>query len=80
MVWLGPGWVATQPGPGRAGPSKPLVTSTAVKPGPPALGARPEQMTGSKSRMQGKIEQSAKSKLYVGIDVSKAWLDIALVA
>ena len=44
---------------------------------PLALRARPEQMTGSKSRMQGKVllERSA-TPVYVGIDVCKARLDV----
>jgi len=28
--------------------------------------------------MQGKVERSTEAKIYVGIDVSKAWLDVAL--
>ena len=44
---------------------------------PLALRARPEQMTGSKSRMQGKVllERSA-TPVYVGLDVCKARLDV----
>ena len=44
---------------------------------PLALRAWPEQMTGSKSRMQGKVlpERSA-TPVYVGIDVCKARLDV----
>ena len=40
----------------------------------------PEQMMGSKSRMQGKVssEQNAMPTVYVGIDVCKEWLDIHL--
>ena len=39
-----------------------------------------EQMKGSESRMQGKIpsEHSAETKIYAGIDVCKAWLDVYL--
>ena len=29
--------------------------------------------------MQGKIKRSAQLKIYVGIDVSKAWLDVAII-
>src|SRR5580658_814024 len=37
-------------------------------------------MTGSKSRMQGKAlpERSAETRVYVGIDVCKDWLDVYL--
>jgi transposase len=44
---------------------------------PSALRACPEQMMGSKSRMQGKVlpERSA-TQVYVGIDVCKARLDV----
>jgi transposase len=37
-------------------------------------------MEGSKSRMQGKVspEHSADARVYVGIDVCKAWLDVYL--
>ena len=48
---------------------------------PPVLRARPEQMIGSKSRMQGKVmsEQSATQDVDVGIDVCKASLDIHIL-
>src|SRR5260370_30489121 len=44
----------------------------------PLLGSCPEQMMGSKSRMQGKdvSEQEPKGKSSVGIDVCEAWLDV----
>jgi transposase len=47
----------------------------------PLLGSCPEQMMGSKSRMQGKdrSEQETKTKSTVGIDVCKAWLDIHIL-
>src|SRR6202521_2781398 len=43
----------------------------------PLLGSCPEQMMGSKSRMQGKdrSEQETKTQSTVGIDVCKLWLD-----
>ncbi|MFN4090872.1 MAG: hypothetical protein ACK4QW_17770, partial [Alphaproteobacteria bacterium] len=49
--------------------------------GPPALGTRPEQMMGRKSRMQGKdlSEQKAALKAYVGIDVCESWLDVHIL-
>ena len=45
---------------------------------PSALRACPEQMMGSKSRMQGKVspERSATTPVYVGIDVCKERLDV----
>src|SRR6204780_1641475 len=44
----------------------------------PPFDAWPEQMMGSKSRMQGKepSQQSAKARVYIGIDVCKARLDV----
>jgi transposase len=47
----------------------------------PLLGSCPEQMMGSKSRMQGKdrSEQETKTKSTVGIDVCKSWLDIHIL-
>lgn len=44
----------------------------------PPFGAWPEQMMGSKSRMQGKdsSQQSAMARVYIGIDVCKARLDV----
>src|SRR5580704_6775173 len=47
----------------------------------PLLGSCPEQMMGSKSRMQGKdmSEQAAKGKSNVGIDVCEAWLDVHIL-
>jgi transposase len=47
----------------------------------PLLGSCPEQMMGSKSRMQGKdrSEQETKTRSTVGIDVCKAWLDIHIL-
>ncbi len=44
----------------------------------PLLGSCPEQMMGSKSRMQGKdaSEQETKGKSTVGIDVCEGWLDV----
>ena len=47
----------------------------------PLLGSCPEQMMGSKSRMQGKdrSEQETKTKSTVGIDVCKLWLDIHIL-
>ena len=45
---------------------------------PSALRACPEQMMGSKTRMQGKVspERSAMTPVYVGIDVCKDRLDV----
>ena len=56
----------------------PLVKTTVGELGPPVLRARPEQMIGSKSRMQGKVmsEHCASNEVAVGIDVCKEWLDI----
>src|SRR5262249_5192949 len=47
----------------------------------PLLGSCPEQMMGSKSRMQGKdvSEQEAKCKSSVGIDVCEGWLDVHIL-
>src|SRR5258708_30029884 len=47
----------------------------------PLLGSCPEQMMGSKSRMQGKdrSEQETKAKSTVGIDVCKSWLDVHIL-
>src|SRR5712692_3872798 len=47
----------------------------------PLLGSCPEQMMGSKSRMQGKdrSEQETRTKSTVGIDVCKLWLDIHIL-
>ena len=47
----------------------------------PLLGSCPEQMMGSKSRMQGKdrSEQETKTQSTVGIDVCKLWLDIHIL-
>ena len=44
----------------------------------PSVGLRPEQMKGSKSRMQGKEvpERKTKTDCNVGIDVCKSWLDV----
>lgn len=55
-----------------------LVASTVGEPGPSILRTRPEQMIGSKSRMQEKVvsEPSAMPDVVVGIDVCKAWLDV----
>ena len=59
----------------------PLAPSAVGELGPPVLRARPEQMIGSKSRMQGKVmsEHSASNEGAVGIDVCKAWLDIHIL-
>src|SRR5919201_6748539 len=63
---------------GRAGPCAPRPRPGGEL-GPSVLRARPEQMIGSKSRMQGKVslERSAAT-VYVGVDVCKAWLDVYL--
>jgi transposase len=44
----------------------------------PPFDAWPEQMMGSKSRMQGKVpsQQSATTRVYIGIDVCKTRLDV----
>ena len=44
----------------------------------PSFDAWPEQMMGSESRMQGKApsQQSVRTQVYLGIDVSKARLDV----
>jgi transposase len=59
----------------------PLAPTAVGELGPPILRARPEQMIGSKSRMQGKVmsEYSASNQGAVGIDVCKAWLDIHIL-
>src|ERR1700735_2746480 len=46
----------------------------------PSFALWSEQMMGSKSRMQGKTppERSAETRVYVGIDVCKDWLDVYL--
>ncbi len=46
----------------------------------PPFDAWPEQMMGSKSRMQGKepSPQSAMTRVYIGIDVCKARLDVCI--
>src|SRR5271157_5789485 len=63
------------------GTVRPLVSSTVRELGPSVLGFCPEQMMGSKSRMQGKesSEQNAKTKSSAGIDVCKSWLDAHIV-
>ena len=63
------------------GTVRPLVKKTVGELGPSILRARPEQMIGSKSRMQGKVmsEHSAASEVAVGIDVCKAWLDVHIL-
>jgi transposase len=55
--------------------------STVGKLGPSVLGFCPEQMMGSKSRMQGKesSEQKTECKSSAGIDVCKNWLDAHVV-
>src|ERR1700694_2284526 len=47
----------------------------------PLLGSCPEQMMGSKSRLQGKdrSEQETTTHSTVGIDVCKLWLDIPIL-
>jgi transposase len=62
------------------GTASPLA-ATVSELGPPVLRARPEQMIGSKSRMQGKVmsEHSASHDVGVGIDVCKEWLDIHIL-
>src|SRR5450631_456386 len=44
----------------------------------PPFDAWPEQMMGSKARMQGKVpsQQSATTRVYIGIDVCKTRLDV----
>ncbi|MGI8568646.1 MAG: hypothetical protein ACR2KT_06025 [Methylocella sp.] len=46
----------------------------------PPFDAWPEQMMGTKSRMQGKepSPQSAMTRVYIGIDVCKARLDVCI--
>jgi transposase len=63
------------------GTVQPWVQNTAGELGPSAFGTRPEQMMGSKSRMQGKRKPTAteaEQPVYVGIDVCKDWLDVYL--
>ncbi len=62
------------------GTASPLA-ATVGELGPPVLRARPEQMIGSKSRMQGKVmsEHSASHQVGVGIDVCKEWLDVHIL-
>jgi transposase len=57
---------------------KALGQSPADEHGPSALGSCPEQMMGRKSRMQGKESSEQATALHssVGIDVSKACLDV----
>ena len=54
------------------------VANTVGQLGPSAFGSCPEQMKGSKSRMQGKevSEQETEGEAYVGIDVCESWLDV----
>lgn len=63
------------------GTVRPLMSTIVGELGPSILRARPEQMIGSKSRMQGKVmsEQSAATDVTVGIDVCKAWLDVHIL-
>ena len=65
--------------PRGAGSWLPGLLRAADEMDPSALRACPEQMMGSKSRMQGKVlpERSA-TQVYVGIDVCKARLDVYL--
>jgi hypothetical protein len=58
------------PGRRTGGTVSPLA-ETVSELGPPVLRARPEQMIGSKSPMQGKVmsEHSASNEVAVGIDV-----------
>jgi transposase len=58
-----------------------LVPGAVGELGPSILRARPEQMIGSKSRMQDKVmsEHSAISLVDVGIDVCKACLDVHIL-
>ena len=45
--------------------------------GPFVLRAGPEQMMGSKSRMQGKaMPEPNATPVYAGVDVCKEWLDV----
>ena len=66
---------------GRIGGTVSPLAPTVSELGPPVLRARPEQMIGSKSRMQGKVmsEHSASHEVGVGIDVCKEWLDIHIL-
>ncbi len=66
---------------GRIGGTAIPMARTVGELGPPLLRARPEQMIGSKSRMQGKVmsEHSASHDVGVGIDVCKEWLDIHIL-
>ena len=59
------------------GTVRPLVEITVGELGPSILRARPEQMVGSKSRMQGKVMSEQRTTTDdVGIDACKAWLDV----
>src|SRR5687767_14920484 len=72
-----PPGVAT-PGGRTGGIVSPLVRSVGEL-DPPVLRVRPEQMKGSKSRMQGKVTtEDAMPEVYVGIDVCKEHLDVYL--
>ncbi len=66
---------------GRIGGTVRPLARTVGELGPPILRARPEQMIGSKSRMQGKVmsEHSASDEVGVGIDVCKEWLDVHIL-
>src|SRR2546423_1611877 len=68
--------------PRRAGPAGPCTPRlwTVGELGAPGPRACPEQMIGSKSRMQGKVQLEARSAspVYVGIDVCKDHLDVYL--
>src|ERR1043165_2856661 len=78
MMKIGrPPGVAT-PGGRTGGIDRPWVRSV-VELDPPVLRVRPEQMKGSKSRMQGKVTtEDAKPRVYGGIDVCKERLDVYL--
>src|SRR5215207_7613842 len=62
---------------GRAGSCRPRCDAPSGSGIRPSFGPCPEQMMGSKSRMQGQeaLEQEIKVKSSVGIDVCKSWLD-----
>jgi transposase len=79
MIRIGFWRVATRQKPGvRDRP--PLGHGTARELGPHAPGWWPEQMMGSKSRMQEQaLEAKAGTAVYAGIDTSKAWLDVYLL-
>jgi transposase len=88
MIWLESDKGLSDPSEGGrlpkgwiGGTVSPLVQTTVGELGPPVLRARPEQMIGSKSRMQGKVtsEHCALSDVAVGIDVCKEWLDIHIL-